>query len=1118
MKKHLLSVASLIFLVVICYWNWYSKLNLLSWGDFHPSFLETVNEYLAFPTIWQSGNLFGSTFVTLSFWPQLFIVGVLSHMNISSGIMERIIYFWPMTLLSVVSMYSLSYYIFKSRTAAFVSAIAYSFNAGTLSLGMGGIVTEAMAISLLPFLMLCFILILEKRKMLYVLLAVLLAFTIGFYEFRIIYLFSWILFFYLPYFFFVEGHVKKRTFFHILLLVSVLGGIEILLNFYWLLGLLNIGAITHNEIFATVLFGQQFVNIATAITNFPYFWTGAKTGVFTLEPILWYFWLIPLFAFLGLLYVKRNKKVLFFAFLALLGVFLVKQDASPFPNIYTWLFAHFPGFNAFRYSTVFGIYTEFAYAILIGGFICFLSQSARTMKRKIIFYAATFTILSVFLINIKPLVTKEIGELSIGRTIPKEYITLKDILYNDKFFYRTLSVPYAERFTFYNNTHPTAGFVSLPGTLQSLNHKLLNLESIRYVILPSDPIKDVYTDTSRIAFEDLINNSRQNNLSIASSIEPLASIGEIKLWENPNFNPHITPINDLVYVSGGASMKDIINLPTSDKVAYYLEENTVGKKNYVVKNTAFLNGATKMYVVADCARCDIENQYYALINFPYARFLPDSPLYPLIQNKENKTLSAFVDPQAKIHQELIFSLKRTIEIQQLLDHKVNPHYIIQAISLNNNLLNDIENYFLNTKNTLDNNDNFLDIYDYIFLEKKQMSEIIDKNYDDLLTVPLREMKFRLNDDIDRLLQIAWTTSGSDKKLILSAIDDGTYSIFVKNDPELNMDKSELFFNKNKITLRKISDEFYKGDDLFVSKGNYPIEFKTNTVNLLPATSSTLNLYATELTAKASMPIMSLNDSQSRYLLEFDYKIEEGNTPRVFISSSVNGDNGETLVTKHAIDLVISNPKNNEWNHFKTYFTPLPGNKKTLLNFWLSRQDNGDPSIVDIQNLTLTKVVNPVIVLTKDTGKTIPAPKITFHEINPTDYEVTVQNAKSPFFLSFSEGFDSGWNIYRGWGSADNKNTTTMSYFNGDVKEISSDFTPDVTGLLKTLRKKSEDYQHGEINGFGNGWIITDTGDYTLHIIYRSQAYVLIGTFITCGVLVLIIGGVFFFLVKEIRKK
>jgi hypothetical protein len=145
--------------------------------------------------------------------------------------------------------------------------------------------------------------------------------------------------------------------------------IVFLLNAYWLLAFGKTGTLTVNSFFSRELFGNEFLNINYAFTLFHPFWTGKRTTEFIIQPIPFTFWLIPLVAFIGLFLQRKKKNILFFGMVALVGIFLTKQVGQPFPNLYPWLYTHFPGFNAFREASKFFFIVALGYSVLIAAFI-----------------------------------------------------------------------------------------------------------------------------------------------------------------------------------------------------------------------------------------------------------------------------------------------------------------------------------------------------------------------------------------------------------------------------------------------------------------------------------------------------------------------------------------------------------------------------------------------------------------------------------------------------------------------------------------------------------------------------------------------------------------------------
>ena len=77
--------------------------------------------------------------------------------------------------------------------------------------------------------------------------------------------------------------------------------------------------------------------------------------------------LVPLLVFIPILLERKNKNILFFTTLAIIGIFLAKGTAEPFGYVYEFLYNELPGFFIFREPFAkFTLITLFSYSILLG--------------------------------------------------------------------------------------------------------------------------------------------------------------------------------------------------------------------------------------------------------------------------------------------------------------------------------------------------------------------------------------------------------------------------------------------------------------------------------------------------------------------------------------------------------------------------------------------------------------------------------------------------------------------------------------------------------------------------------------------------------------------------------
>lgn len=130
------------------------------------------------------------------------------------------------------------------------------------------------------------------------------------------------------------------------------------------------------------------------------------------------------------------------------------------------------------------------------------------------------------------------------------------------------------------------------------------------------------------------------------------------------------------------------------------------------------------------------------------------------------------------------------------------------------------------------------------------------------------------------------------------------------------------------------------------------------------------------------------------------------------------------------------------------------------------------------------------------------PQIVFQEINPTKYQVKIENATQPFFLVFSESYDPEWKAYiensgTGFGNI------IANYGNVGVEEANSttSFTP---GDIHYLFDKSlPDNDHYIVNGYANAWYIDpaeiakdQNGSFEITLFYQPQSFYYLGIIIS----------------------
>jgi hypothetical protein len=548
---------------IIVHWVWFSNLHYLTSGDSSLYLPETQKELARNSVqIYDASTNFGQLSLNAGYNVIEFFQGVFAQLGIFYNISFRILYLWPYVFLSPIAAYFLFSKFIKSKTGVFIAALVYLFNTYILIIQTGEILILLGSVFLTLSLLFAYKFYIEERSLRNYAALLFFLFLLSSYEFRIFYIGIFVIGLFVLYeSIFIKRYLKD--------LLSFIGAIFItlLLNFYWILPLSIGNKISSNVLFSRTLFGSGYFDISSALTLFHRFWTGGMPAAFINQPIPFYFWLIPVFAIVALIPKKKNPFLLYFALLALVGIFLTKQAAEPFPNVYGWLYQHFPGFNAFREASKFYILTVLGYSVLVGSAVGWLLSFENDKIRPIIRTILVAVIAVIFLWNTKPLITGEFGTLFVPRNIPQDYLIFEDFILQQPEYFRTLWVPTDSRWSIYTNHKPEVSDVTILGSewsiygssvpgynnwptneqiteiLKTPNAKdLLNNSSIKYVIVPTEDVAnndDFFLNYGGAQDPDI----RQwyiNQLDQVSWLKKI-NIGtkNLVVYENENYRPHI---------------------------------------------------------------------------------------------------------------------------------------------------------------------------------------------------------------------------------------------------------------------------------------------------------------------------------------------------------------------------------------------------------------------------------------------------------------------------------------------------------------------------------------------------------------------------------------------------
>lgn len=564
MKGKLLFLIIVIFFLLI-YHRWIFQNSILTYGDWYYFYKETLlTTRMSYFNIWISDFNLGSIVVGLAQAPTWGAYGLLAKLfGFDYSLSLKIIHLFPIIIFTPLTSFILAKFITKKNYPAIVGMIVYSFNSYFLTLQTGHL-TLMVAFSLLPLLLYLFMRGLDERSIFIGSVSSVVFSIICAYEPRVAYqglviLFIYYLLSFVPK---TKERISKRFIYN-----SIYAGVPIMLfvliNFYWILALFQMGTISTNEFFSRSLFGNEFLNIMYAFSLFHPFWTGGMPSIFTLQPINLTFWITPLVAFLGLYLGRKRVVVIFFGILALIGIFLTKQSSIPFETVYLWLYNHFPGFNAYREATKFFAFIVIGYSILISVFMEYVLEFYKKGKLSKYFVVFIFLVVSgLFLINSKPLLTGEINTMFKPREIPQDYLLFKNKMLSEGEYSRTLWIPTFSRWGLITLNHPEVSLVELlnsswksyiPLDISSNTYnegdlmvrmmqtpifkKLIDQSSVKYIVIP---IQDKENDDD---FYQFYGRSRQYYIDNINKLKYLKKVDlgykNLLIYQNLSFRPHI---------------------------------------------------------------------------------------------------------------------------------------------------------------------------------------------------------------------------------------------------------------------------------------------------------------------------------------------------------------------------------------------------------------------------------------------------------------------------------------------------------------------------------------------------------------------------------------------------
>jgi hypothetical protein len=490
-KKLNVEVILFCIIILLTFHRWLIFGSIITSGDWPFFFKETLaNVRIWYLSSWLDDANLGRILFDIAQGPTYLLHGLLAKFfNFDYILTSRIIHLYPIIGLILVTPFVLLKHLFTLRSSI-VFALIYFFNTYFLTL-ITGHITLAVAYAFLPVIITYWIVSTKKNGGKYFFIALILTITQGFFEPRTMMLTVGLIVLASVYemsFVSKDTPVKSLTrlaFFILLLILS---------NTFWIISLFNkelAGPLS--ELGTRSIFGAEFFTLTHAISLHHPYWSNGLIQVFDKSAVPLNAYLLIIFIAYSLSKNRKNTNFAFWTTIFLLGVFLVKSTNPPFGDFVNTLFKYIPVLGLYRDTSKFYLYISVAIAFLSAYSLENLSSKIKYFK---LFIVSLIFFLSFY--RTQTFMNGQIGTTFQARTIPHDYISLKEQLKQDIDFFRTYWIPRESRWTYYDMDKRFLGDIYMRPLLHEISKNIninsitelntmsnvLKLWSVKYVLVP----------------------------------------------------------------------------------------------------------------------------------------------------------------------------------------------------------------------------------------------------------------------------------------------------------------------------------------------------------------------------------------------------------------------------------------------------------------------------------------------------------------------------------------------------------------------------------------------------------------------------------------------------------
>lgn len=592
-------------------------------------------------------------------------------------------------------------------------------------------------------------------------------------------------------------------------------------------------------------------------------------------------------------------------------------------------------------------------------------------------------------------------------------------------------------------------------------------------------------------------------------------------------NYHLYQMPDEVYLPHFYAATEVIS--SSDIAKSYILSNTTNiRKAFAQNKTGITIGHQQ-----DVFQAQSSNPFDSLIynnhlhnHVPHIAHRMDELIYPLILFREQFDVSRKQEMAPRVDASMLILSKRLFELKNwgnIMDVyaststiPIGDYYMSWERSLKSykkgytellTFLKKVKNEKAEVNAELVKIDEQLKRHQALLIDEIHLTKKSSKDKEILM-----EMVEKTFYEIYDTLSIPVFSSENNKySITLPESNNGVYELHIENIPPLDKNASAaiLTFNNKRhfLTSSSKDEKFIKFPDVSVSSGsiNFTIDYSRRNYMQDSQLNKSMTLEAKNLDLKAYSERIEGYEPRKQYLITFEYLTNGDNFVYSFLDIKSSGKSrGRNSFFKKNLNSI-------SWKSEQTIISSDPYATAAFIEFANNHASSG--ATISIRNFHVTETLVPNVLLVKDVPGEIYTPKIVFQRINPVAYKIIVKDASKPYFLVLSDAYDKNWKLVLA------KNAPTipikLQYFDGQIKEGESQRSiPGLELFNGWIGPYVADKTHMVANGYANGWYITpdDTenkSEYTLVLVYKGQQLFYIGSLISfVSLLALIIAMIF----------